>query len=55
MKLLMLKNLIHLAACNMLNEGANLEDCQYGIYANLNSSDTLVRQRLGSLLRLNLF
>ena len=35
----------------MLNEGANLEDCQYGIYANLNSSDTLVRQRLGRLLR----
>ena len=41
----------HLSACDMLNESANLEDCQYGIYANLNSSDTLVRQRLGRLLR----
>ena len=45
------KEFNHLAACDMLNEGANLEDCQYGIYANLNSSDTLVRQRLGRLLR----
>lgn len=45
------KTFNHLAACDMLNEGANLEDCQYGIYANLNSSDTLVRQRLGRLLR----
>lgn len=29
----------------------NLVDCQVGIYANLNSSDTIVKQRMGRLLR----
>lgn len=29
----------------------NLVDCQIGIYANLNSSDTIVKQRMGRLLR----
>lgn len=29
----------------------NLVDCQFGIYANLNSSDTIVKQRMGRLLR----
>lgn len=29
----------------------NLADCQVGIYANLNSSDTIVKQRMGRLLR----
>lgn len=29
----------------------NLTDCQVGIYANMNSSDTIVKQRMGRLLR----
>ena len=29
----------------------NLVNCQVGIYANLNSSDTIVKQRMGRLLR----
>lgn len=41
----------HITACNMLNEGLNLVNCQIGIYANLNSSDTIVKQRMGRLLR----
>lgn len=41
----------HITACNMLNEGMNLVNCQVGIYANLNSSDTIVQQRTGRLLR----
>lgn len=41
----------HITACNMLNEGMNLTDCQVGIYANLNSSETIVKQRMGRLLR----
>lgn len=41
----------HITACNMLNEGVNLINCQVGIYANLNSSETIVKQRTGRLLR----
>lgn len=41
----------HITACNMLNEGMNLVNCQVGIYANLNSSETIVQQRAGRLLR----
>lgn len=41
----------HITACNMLNEGVNLTDCRIGIYANLNSSKTIVQQRLGRILR----
>lgn len=41
----------HITACNMLNEGMNLSDCQIGIYANLNSSETIIKQRMGRLLR----
>lgn len=41
----------HITACNVLNEGMNLVDCQIGIYANLNSSETIVKQRTGRLLR----
>ena len=41
----------HITACNILNEGINLVDCQVGIYANLNSSDIIVKQRCGRLLR----
>jgi superfamily II DNA or RNA helicase len=35
----------------MLNEGMNLVNCQIGIYTNLNSSETIVKQRMGRLLR----
>ena len=41
----------HITACNMLNESMNLVDCQVGIYANLNSSETIIKQRTGRLLR----
>lgn len=41
----------HITACNMLNEGLNLVNCQIGIYVNLNSSRAIVVQRLGRLLR----
>jgi superfamily II DNA or RNA helicase len=41
----------HITACNMLNEGMNLVNCQIGVYANLNSSETIVKQRMGRLLR----
>lgn len=41
----------HITACNMLNEGMNLINCQIGIYANLNSSETIIKQRMGRLLR----
>lgn len=29
----------------------NLVNCQVGIYANLNSSETIIKQRMGRLLR----
>lgn len=41
----------HITACSMLNEGMNLTNCQIGIYANLNSSDIIIRQRTGRILR----
>lgn len=41
----------HITACDMLNEGANLVNCQVGIYANLNNSDIIIKQRMGRLLR----
>ena len=41
----------HITSCNMLNEGINLINCRIGIYANLNSSDIIIKQRLGRILR----
>lgn len=41
----------HITSCNMLNEGTNLTNCRVGIYANLNSSETIIKQRTGRLLR----
>jgi len=41
----------HITACQVLNEGVNLTDCQYGIFANLNASETVQVQRTGRLLR----
>ncbi len=41
----------HITACNILNEGVNLINCRIGIFCNLNSSEIIVRQRIGRLLR----
>lgn len=41
----------HITSCNMLNEGCNLTSCRVGIYANLNSSEIIIKQRLGRILR----
>lgn len=41
----------HITACDMLNEGANLTKCQFGIFANLNSSSIISIQRIGRILR----
>lgn len=41
----------HITACNMLNEGMNLVNCQIGIYNNLNSSEIIIKQRMGRILR----
>ena len=41
----------HITACNILNEGMNLSNCKIGIYANLNSSEIIIKQRLGRILR----
>ena len=41
----------HITACNMLNEGMNLVNCRVGIYNNLNSSEIIVKQRMGRILR----
>ena len=43
----------HISAVNMLNEGCNLTNCRIGVYGNLNSSEIIVMQRLGRLLRHN--
>ena len=41
----------HITACGILNEGANLTDCQIGIYASIGSSEIVEIQRLGRILR----
>lgn len=41
----------HITACGILNEGVNITNCQYGIFAYLSSSDIIIKQRLGRLLR----
>lgn len=45
------KKINHISAVNILNENANLVDCQYGIFCNFSSSEISVCQRLGRLLR----
>ena len=45
------KKINHITACDMLNEGVNLTDCRIGIYATLNSSERMIKQKLGRLLR----
>ena len=39
----------HITACNVLNEGANLTECQVGILVSINSSETMVIQKVGIL------
>lgn len=41
----------HISAVNILNENANLVDCQYGLFCNLSSSEIIQVQRCGRLLR----
>ena len=41
----------HITACSMLDEGMNLYNCRVGLYANLNSSEIKIKQRLGRILR----
>lgn len=41
----------HITACAMLDEGINLRNCRVGIYGMLNSSERIIKQRLGRLLR----
>ena len=41
----------HITACNILNEGVNLTNCKYGIFANINASETRQIQRIGRALR----
>ena len=41
----------HITACHMLNECANLTNCRYGIFANINASETIQIQRVGRALR----
>ena len=43
----------HITAVDILNEGCNLTDCRIGLYASLHSSDRLILQQAGRLLRHN--
>lgn len=45
------KEINHITACDMLNESVNLVDCQYGVFASLHSSNIMIAQRNGRLLR----
>lgn len=45
------KKIDHITAVNILNENANLVDCQYGIFCNITSSEIITAQRQGRLLR----
>lgn len=41
----------NIAAVNVLNEGLNVTSCQVGLFAGLNSSEVITKQRLGRILR----
>ena len=41
----------HITSCNMLCEGANLTNCQVGIFVSINSSEIMTTQKNGRLLR----
>lgn len=46
-----LNKIKHITACAILNEGVNLTNCRIGIFCNLNSSEIIVKQRVGRILR----
>jgi len=41
----------HITACQVLNEGVNLKNCQFGVFANINASSIIKVQRVGRILR----
>ena len=41
----------HITACDMVNEGVNLANCRVGLFAAINSSEVLVKQKNGRVLR----
>ena len=41
----------HITACQVLNEGVNLKECQFGVFANINASGIIKVQRVGRILR----
>lgn len=45
------KRIDHISSVNVLNEGANLVDCKYAIFANYSSSECVGVQRVGRSLR----
>ena len=45
------KKINHITACNILNEGCNLTDCQVGVFVSINSSDIMTKQKNGRILR----
>ena len=45
------KKINHIVSVNVLNEGANLVDCKYAVFANYSSSEICSAQRVGRSLR----
>ena len=45
------KKIKHITCCDMVNEGVNLADCRIGLFATINSSEVLVKQKNGRILR----
>lgn len=45
------KKINHIVSVNVLNEGANLVDCKYAIFANYSASESVGPQRIGRSLR----
>ena len=45
------KKIKHITSVNILNEGVNLSECRIGIFACLNSSEVMVAQKNGRILR----
>ena len=41
----------HITACDMVNEGLNLANCKIGLFAAINSSEILIKQKNGRILR----
>ena len=45
------KKINHITSCDMLAEGVNITDCNIGIFARINASETQIYQRIGRILR----